>query len=385
MQYRHFGKLNLRPSLLGFGVMRLPMIEKGDSTVIDEEESVKMIRYAIDHGVNYVDTAWPYHDGQSEVITGIALQDGYREKVMLATKSPTWAIKKPEDWDEYLDKQLEKLQTDHIDFYLQHCLDREGFDTFVRLNIWERAMAAKKAGKIKYFGFSFHDEQEVFMEILDAYDWDFCQIQLNYLDTHYQAGLAGLERAAQKNLGVIIMEPLRGGYLVNSLPQDLLQRMEEHPTHYRPVEWALRWLANRPEVSVVLSGMSTMEQVKDNIALCSANDMVPNHLSQEKLDFIADIATSWHNRKLIGCTACRYCMPCPQGVNIPECFKHYNYAHSAHANAESTARERYKELLDKNEDASKCVECGACEGACPQHLPIIETLSKLHKELEKED
>jgi predicted aldo/keto reductase-like oxidoreductase len=381
MQYRHFDKLNLKPSLLGFGVMRLPTITNGDSTVVDQDEAVKMIRYAIDHGVNYIDTAWPYHNGESEIVTGIALQDGYREKVMLATKNPSWLIEKAEDWDEYLDKQLEKLKTDHIDFYLQHCLDKENYDKFKRFNLWERAMAAKKAGKIKYFGFSFHDEQDLFMEILDAYDWDFCQIQLNYLDTEYQAGLAGLERAAQKNMGVIIMEPLRGGFLVNGIPQDLRQRMDEHPAQYRPVEWGLRYLANRPEVSVILSGMSTMEQVKDNIALCSAEDMVPNHLSQDKLDFIADIAQCWHNKKHIGCTACRYCMPCPQGVNIPECFKHYNYFHSANVNAERTARERYKELIDTHEDASQCVECGACEAACPQHLPIIETLSNLHKEL----
>lgn len=383
MQYRHFDKLNLKPSLLGFGVMRLPTITNGDSTVVDQDEAVKMIRYAIDHGVNYIDTAWPYHNGESEIVTGIALQDGYREKVMLATKNPSWLIEKAEDWDEYLDKQLEKLKTDHIDFYLQHCLDKENYDKFKRFNLWERAMAAKKAGKIKYFGFSFHDEQDLFMEILDAYDWDFCQIQLNYLDTEYQAGLAGLERAAQKNMGVIIMEPLRGGFLVNGIPQDLRQRMDEHPAQYRPVEWGLRYLANRPEVSVILSGMSTMEQVKDNIALCSAEDMVPNHLSQDKLDFIADIAQCWHNKKHIGCTACRYCMPCPQGVNIPECFKHYNYFHSANVNAERTARERYKELIDTHEDASQCVECGACEAACPQHLPIIETLSNLHKELEQ--
>lgn len=383
MQYRHFGKLNLSPSLLGFGVMRLPVVKKGKSTVIDEDEAVKMIRHAIDQGVNYVDTAWPYHNGESEIITGIALQEGYREKVMLATKSPTWLMKKPEDWDYYLDKQLEKLKTDHIDFYLQHCLDEESYETFQRLNLWEKAMEAKKAGRIKYFGFSFHDEQDLFMEILDAYDWDFCQIQLNYLDTDYQAGLAGLERAAQKNLGVIIMEPLRGGRLVNGVPQDLLTKMEEHPAQYRPVEWALRWLAHRPEVSTILSGMSTMEQVEDNIALCSAADMVPNHLSQEDLSFIDDIATSWHSMKLIGCTGCNYCMPCPQGVNIPGCFSQYNYAHSAHANSESVARSRYKELMNKNQDASRCIACGACEEACPQHLPIIETLSSLHGELEK--
>ena len=381
MQYRHFGKLNVNPSLLGFGTMRFPVIQDGEQTKIESKETIKMLRHAIDKGVNYIDTAWGYHNGESEIITGLALKDGYREKVMLATKSPSWLIKKPEDWDLYLDRQLKKLDTDHIDFYLQHTLDRDFFKMFNDNNIWEKAMEAKKLGKIKYFGFSFHDDLEVFNEIIDAYEWDFCQIQLNYLDTDYQAGIKGLEKAASKNMGVIIMEPLRGGRLVNGLPKDLVDKMEAYPIKRRPVEWALRWLANRPEVSVILSGMSTVEQVDDNIALLSSKDMLPGNMSPQEIDFIYSIAEEWRNKKLIGCTGCNYCMPCPQGVDIPGCFSLFNYAHSAEVNAKNYSRKGYKKKLEEKHDATQCIECGACEDACPQHLPIIETLKRLHDEL----
>lgn len=382
MQYRHFGKLNKKPSLLGFGAMRLPVIN-GNNRGIDEQEAIRMIRYAIDNGVNYVDTAWPYHGEQSEIVVGKALKDGYREKVMLATKNPTWLINKAEDWDEYLDKQLQKLDTDSIDFYLQHCLDKEGWEKFRRFNLWDRAMAAKKSGKIKYFGFSFHDRYEVFEDILDTYDWDFCQIQYNYLDTDYQAGLKGLKKAASKNIGVIVMEPLRGGKLVNGLPKNILDKMDAYPVKRKPVEWALRWIANHPEVSTILSGMSTFEQVEENVRLCSMPDIVPNSLSSDELTFIEQLANEWKSMKLIGCTGCNYCMPCPNGVNIPGSFKIYNYGHSAMADAESVSRKDYKKFIDEKCDASLCVECGSCESACPQHLPIIETLKTLHAELTK--
>ena len=378
MQYRHFGKLNLKPSLLGFGTMRLPVVG-GNPSDIDREPAIRMIRYAIDHGVNYIDTAWSYHGEQSEIVIGLALKDGYREKVMLATKNPTWLIKKPQDWNGYLDKQLKKLDTG-IDFYLQHCLDREGWEMFRKLGLWDKAMEAKKSGKIKYFGFSFHDDPDVFLEILDTYDWDFCQIQLNYLDADYQAGLKGLERAASKNTGVVVMEPLRGGRLVNGLPEDIANKMKSYPVSRSPAEWGLRWVANQPGVSVILSGMNTLEQVKDNIRICSAPDIVPGGMSPEVLSFIGGLAEEWKAMKLIGCTGCNYCMPCPNGVHIPDCFSAYNCRHSAMADAKRISGESYKKLTDTGHDASQCLECGACESACPQHLPIIETLKKLHAE-----
>lgn len=382
MQYRDFGKLNVKPSLLGFGTMRLPVLSEKSSD-IDTKEAIRMIRYAIDQGVNYVDTAWTYHDSQSEIVTGQALKDGYREKVMLATKNPTWLLRNTEDWDQYLDRQLEKLQTNSIDFYLQHSLTQNNWETFKNLNSWDRAMEAKKSGKIKYFGFSFHDSQELFMEILDAYDWDFCQIQFNYLDENYQAGLKGLEKAASKNIGVVVMEPLRGGRLVNGLPKDLLDRMDAYPVKRKPVDWALKWVANHPGVSTILSGMNTFEQVEENLNLCSAPDMTPNNMSAKDLSFIEQLSFDWKAKKLVGCTGCNYCMPCPQGVDIPGCFSIYNNAHSAEAHAEETSRRNYKKLCENQSDATQCVECGACESACPQHLPIIETLKCLHTELEE--
>ena len=317
MEYREFGKINLKPSVLGFGTMRLPVVNDKYGQ-IDFEEAKKILRYAIDNGVNYVDTAWSYHEESSEKFVGEALKDGYREKVMLATKNPTWLIKEQEDWDKFLDQQLIKLQTDYIDFYLQHTLDKGGWEKFKKFNLWEKAMKAKKAGKIKYIGFSFHDSYDVFEDIIDSYDWDFCQIQLNYLDTDYQAGIKGLEKAAAKNIGVVIMEPLRGGRLATGLPEDILKKMEEYKVKRNPVNWALRWLANRPEVSLILSGMSSFEQVEENIRLCSSPEMAANKMNAEELSFINELATEWKARKQIGCTGCNYCMPCPNGVFIPD-------------------------------------------------------------------
>ncbi len=383
MQYRQFGKLNIKPSLLGFGTMRLPIID-GDDSKINEKEAIRMLRHAIDNGVNYIDTAYTYHGEQSEILVGKALQNGYRDKVILATKNPTWLIHASEDWDKYLNEQLEKLKTNSIDFYLQHCLDAEGWEKFKKFNLWDKAMKAKAEGKIKYFGFSFHDEYEVFADILDASDWDFCQIQLNYLDTDYQAGLKGLEKAASKNIGVIIMEPLRGGKLVNGIPENILKQIESFHIKRKPVEWAFRWLAHHQGVSTILSGMSTMEQVEENIKLFSQKDMVPGCMGEKELVLFQNLATQWKDMKLIGCTGCQYCMPCPNGVNIPECFNAYNYANSAMGDAHDVSRRKYKELSTNKNDASNCIECGACESVCPQNIPIIETLKALHEELIKD-
>ncbi len=380
MQYRHFGKIDFKPSLLGFGTMRLPILN-GDNKQINEPEAIRMIRHAIDQGVNYVDTAHGYHGGQSEIVTGKALKDGYREKVMLATKNPTYLVKSADHWDELLDEQLNKLQVDHIDFYLQHTLDKDLWKVVKDNKLWERAEAAKKAGKIKYYGFSFHDDFEVFEEILNSYDWDFCQIQLNYLDTEHQAGLKGLEAAAAKGLGVIIMEPLQGGRLAN-LPEDIRTMLDKAPVQRTPVEWALRFLADRPEVSTVLSGMSLMEHVTDNLRICSMEDMKIGCMTAEEKQLLQDVSDYWHSRINIGCTACRYCMPCPSGVDIPGVFAAWNLHASATPGSMQKARRLYKELIEKNADASYCVECGACEIACPQHLSIIADLKRARAALE---
>ena len=375
MQKRTFGKLDFQPSLLGFGCMRLPVT--GPDKVIDEAEAIRMIRFAIDQGVNYVDTAYNYHNSQSEIVLGKALQDGYRAKVKLATKNPSFKLTQTHEWLEFLDEQLTKLQTDHIDFYLQHGLNAERFETFKKVNAFEEAKKAKAMGKIKYFGFSFHDKLEVFKEIVDAYPWDFCQIQLNYLDTDFQAGIEGLRYAAAKGLGVVVMEPLRGGRLAANLPADIQAMFDAYPIKKSPAEWALNWVANQPEVSLLLSGMSTMEQVKDNLRICSTDASRVNGLQPAELQFLQEIAAAWKAKVRVGCTGCRYCMPCPQGVNIPRLFSLYNNA--AMFDSWDAAIALYQDAIEQGMDVSHCVQCGACVSACPQQVPVIEKLQELHR------
>jgi len=382
MQYRHFGKLEVKPSLLGFGAMRMPIID-GDSSKINEPEAIKMIRAAIDGGVNYVDTAYPYHGGNSEYTVAKALKDGYREKVSLASKNPTWLIEKSGDFTKYLDEQLNKLEVSCIDFYLQHAFEGERWKIFKELNVYEEAMKAKADGKIKYFGFSFHAEYDVFEDIINEYDWDFCQIQYNYLDENYQAGTKGLKLAASKNIGVIVMEPLRGGRLADKMPEDLVEEYNQAKVKRSNVDWALRWVANQPEVSLLLSGMSSMEQVQENLKICSAEDIVPGKaLNDEESAMIKHIADTWNKRILVGCTACNYCMPCPAGVDIPGCFAAYNLFGSAAASAVSESKKQYKELKESGAGADKCINCQACVSQCPQSINIPEKLAELDKVLQ---
>jgi len=266
MQYRSFGRLDWKASALGFGCMRLPTSD-GErlSPNILEDEAIRMIRRAIDSGVNYLDTAYPYHGGQSEVVVGKALQDGYREKVRLATKLPVWMVESAADFDRLLNEQLAKLQTSYIDFYLLHALSHSRWqDIVLKHDLLTRAEAALADGRIRHLGFSFHDEYEAFEEIVNGSDlWSFCQIQYNYMDTENQAGVRGLKLAADKGLAVVVMEPLMGGRLADP-PKDILEVMDRFPARRTPVEWALEWLWVQPEVSVVLSGMSTMTQVEEN-------------------------------------------------------------------------------------------------------------------------
>jgi predicted aldo/keto reductase-like oxidoreductase len=379
MQYRKFGSLDFEVSALGFGAMRLPTkaVETDGElrNIIDEAEAIKMIRYAIDNGVNYVDTAYVYHDGFSEIVTGKALKDGYREKVKLATKSPTWLIKKPEDFDRLLDEQLEKLQTDHIDFYLLHALSRDSWNNVIlKHDVIKRAEAAKLAGKIKYLGFSFHDEGSAFIEIIDGYDkWDFCQIQYNYLDVENQAGQKGLKYAASKGIAVVIMEPLLGGKLAKP-PKDIKDILSETGKIKSGADWALQWLWNQPEISVVLSGMSTMQQVEEN--LVSADKSSVGTLDKTDLDIIDRVVAKYAQRAAIPCTGCRYCMPCPNNVDIPRNFGLYNEA-IIHEDIDS-AKFNYSRFFDKENHASECVQCKACEENCPQKIHISEWMPKVH-------
>jgi len=373
MHYRKFGKTGLDVSALGFGCMRLPVIDN-DSSKIDEAEAIRMIRHAIDNGVNYIDTAWPYHNETSEGLVGKALADGYRDRVYLATKSPVYYVKEYEDFNKYLNLQLEKLQTDHIDFYLLHALTGKRWQECVEHGVFEFIKQAKDDGRVKYIGFSFHDQLDAFKEIVDAYDWDFCQIQLNYMNEEYQAGLEGLHYAADKGLPVVIMEPLLGGRLAKSGSGLIQEIWDSAPTKRSPVEWALRWLWNKPEVTVILSGMSAMEHVQDNIRI--AQDALPNSLTEEELAVVERAKKFYLDRTKVDCTGCDYCVDCPGKVRISSIFELYNdaYMYDEH----DAARRWYKRITEREADYSRCIDCGQCEDVCPQHLEVRKHLLDFH-------
>ena len=387
MLYRKYGKTNEEVSVLGFGCMRLPIIG-GDPTNIDEEKAIKMIRHSIDQGVNYIDTAYPYHGtgmgngGASEPFVAKALKDGYRERVKLATKLPSWLIKTRADMDRYLNEQLERLETDTIDFYLVHTLGSHTWPILKEAGITEFLDQAIKDGRIKHAGFSFHERVGLFKEIVDYYDWSFCQIQYNYLDEDYQAGKEGLVYAAKKGLGIAIMEPLRGGKLAENLPEEALQFFNQADVKRTPAEWALRWVWNHPEVSVVLSGMATMNHVTENLKV--ADDAQANSLTAKELYIIDQVKILYKERIKVNCTACAYCMPCPTGVNIPGCFTVYN-DYSVFGGAPDT-KERYKFTynfrIGSKALASNCVECGKCETHCPQSIGIRKALKDVQEAFE---
>jgi hypothetical protein len=331
-----------------------------------------MIRYAVDNGVNYLDTAWPYHQGESEKLVAEVLKDGYRKKVYLATKLPIWELEEKADLDKYFNKQLEKLEVETIDFYLLHGLNKKRWETIENLDILSWAEEKKKQGKIKYLGFSFHDSYQVFEKILDSYEWDFCQIQYNYLDTEYQAGKKGLKRAYEKGIGVIIMEPLRGGWLAQEPPEDVQELFASQNKDWTPVEWALHWLWSQKEVSFVLSGMSTMQQVKENIK--SAAQSKIGLLSDYEYEMMKKAAEKM--RGPVICTRCESCLPCPVGVDIPGNFHFYNQAKLLDKKAEMS--KKYYQM-DKKARANNCIECGQCEEACPQNLDIIDLLKEVNQ------
>jgi len=373
VQYRSFGRLDWRPSALGFGAMRLPILD-GDSAKIDEEQATRMIRTAIDAGVNYVDTAWPYHKEQSEPFVGRCLQDGYRDKVKLATKMPSWLIKEESDFDKHLAIQLERLQTDRIDFYLLHALNKTFWPNLRDLNVLEWAKRAIDDGRIGHLGFSFHDDLALFKEIVDAYDWTFCQIMYNYMDVEFQAGREGLQYAASKGLAVVIMEPLRGGSLTAPAPEPVAALWNEASTKRSQADWALQWLWNQPEVSLLLSGMSTMQHVEEN--LDSANRSGVGTLAADELALVDRVRDAYRELSPIPCTDCKYCQPCPSGVDIPGVFSRYNNAKMYGDLAKY--RQSYTQYMDAAKRADRCVECGQCETVCPQQIEIIDWLKKAH-------
>jgi predicted aldo/keto reductase-like oxidoreductase len=375
MQYRNFGKLDFKVSALGFGCMRLP-VSDGDrlSPNIIEDEAIGMIRRAIDGGVNYVDTAYPYHSGQSEVLLGKALLNGYRDKVKVATKLPVWMVESPADFDRLLGEQLQKLQTDHIDFYLLHSLNKSRWhDVVLKHDLLLKAAQALVDGRIRHLGFSMHDDYACFEEIVNGSDlWDFCQIQYNYMDIENQAGTRGLKLAASKGLAVVVMEPLLGGRLVDP-PKEVRESMAALPSRRSPAEWALQWLWDQPEVSVVLSGMSTMEQVEENLRFAAASRI--GAFGPADHDVIANVRRQYQARTVIPCTRCGYCMPCPNGVNIPGNFDYFNYAHLF--DDIPGGKFKYSVFLSEDQRSSSCIECHECEEKCPQKIAISDWMPKV--------
>lgn len=378
MKYRKFLKGDIDISALGFGAMRFPVIkDEGD---IDIKKTEEMLDYAIENGLNYIDTAYPYHKGMSEIFLGEYFKKrNIREKIFLATKMPVWKIEKFEDFDFYFNIQLNRLKTKYIDFYLLHSLWKGSWEKVRDLNVIDFLLKKKKEGKIRFIGFSFHDEFEVFKEIIDFFDWDFCQIQLNYMDIDYQAGEKGLSYAYNKGIQVVIMEPLKGGKLA-SPPESVLNIFKNYEIKRTPIEWALCFLFNKKEILTVLSGMSDITHVVENINIASKCGI--ESLNQKDFEVLLKARDEWLNIKSIDCTNCKYCLPCPYGVNIPKNFEIYN--EGVRYNNFKEASYEY-EYLKEEERASNCKECGECEEKCPQNLPIRELLKIIDKTFSSND
>ncbi|HEX9976568.1 MAG TPA: aldo/keto reductase [Dehalococcoidales bacterium] len=376
MQYRKFGKLEWKVSALGFGAMRLPLTGP-DPASVDEPEAIRMIRYAIDHGVNYLDTAYYYHLGQSERVVSRALRDGYRERMKLATKMPVRNIESAADFDRYFNEQLERLQSDKVDFYLLHGLNGRSWAKVRDLGVLRWAEDKMAKGRFDYLGFSFHDEYEVFKGIINDYDnWTLSQVLYNYIDVDNQAGRRGVEYAAGKQLAVVVMEPLRGGLLGREPPEKVAKVWEDSAKNRSRVEWAFQWVWNQPEISVALSGMSTMPQVVENVA--SADRSGPRTLTAEELAVIDRVREAYSGSSPIPCTSCGYCQPCPSGVDIPTVFQIYNESIIYDDPRRGRGRYRGPDGLKEEQRADQCIECEECLEACPQKIPIPEWLKKAH-------
>lgn len=377
MEYRKIKKNGQKISAISFGAMRLPLLVPNEYSSIDYSESEKMLNYAIYHGVNYFDTGYFYHNGESERFIGnfIKNSDNLRKKILIATKLPSWLITNRNDMDLYLNEQLEKLHIDYIDYYYLHGLNQKLWRKLKNLNVFSFIESAISDNKIKYCGFSFHDNFDLFKEIVDYYDWTCCQIQYNFLDEKNQAGQEGLHYASDHDLGVMIMEPLRGGKLVSNVPSDIQSIYNGSLLNWSPAEWGLKWVLNHPEVTTVLSGMSSLSQVSENIHV--ANSAFPNCLKKSEISIIDKVKILYEKRMKIMCTNCRYCLPCPNGVNIPECFNSYNY--SFMFNDKKKGRRLYKYLEGYESGADNCCSCKLCESKCPQNIHIVDLLSDIKK------
>lgn len=371
MENRKFEKLDVEASLLGFGCMRFPLGQDGH---IEEKEAEKMIDLAIESGVTYIDTAYPYHNGDSEPFVGRVLKKYPRESFKLATKLPIWNINSQQEAIEIFDSQLKRLDVEYVDFYLLHALDADKWKKVKEYHIIEMCEELRKQGKIKYLGFSFHDEFNVFEEIIRYHSWDFCQLQLNYMDMEIQAGQRGVDLANELGIPLVVMEPIKGGSLAK-LPEDVTKIFKDYNSEVTLASWALRYVGTLPGVKVILSGMSTLAQVEDNLKTFNNYQ----NLSKEELSIVNKVADALRARTKNGCTGCEYCMPCPFGVNIPANFKYWNNA-SIYDDKDGF-KAKYTNMSD-DEKASHCKECGACEKMCPQQLSIREDLKRVAKYFE---
>ena len=375
MKYRTMGKLGIQASAFGLGCMRFNGAASGDS-VIDEQKAVSLIRRAIDGGVTYIDTAYVYLDKTSEIVLGKALRDGYREKVTIATKVPPDLVNSREDLERILAEELEKLQTEHIDFYLMHAMNRQKWEHMKAIGAPEFFEDMKREGKIRYKCCSFHGPYDEFEYIINDWDWDMVQIQYNFMDINNQAGTKGLELAGSLGIPVVIMEGMLGGRLAKA-PDNVQALYDAFQVKRTPVEWAFRWLCNHPEVSVVLSGCNEAEQIAENLRIFDTVEA--GIMTAEELQLIDDVRAAYISRTKIGCTGCRYCMPCPNGVDIPGVFSVWNNFSLYQIDPKT---DWGMTTIRKNgSGADKCIACGACEAACPQHLSIIEGLQDAWKDI----
>ena len=378
MQYRIDSKSGNKLSILGFGCMRFPK----NFGQIDLGKTEQLIVKAVDEGINYFDTAFLYA-GSEDVLGKIISKNNLRSKIFIATKIPPTKCNTHEDFESLFQTQLSRLQTHYIDYYLIHNLiDTNTWDNLCRIGIEKWIKEKKSSGQIKNFGFSFHGIHNDFLKLLDAYIWDFCQIQYNYIDIHYQAGIEGLKKAHSKGLPVIIMEPLLGGKLATGLPKKVLDVYKTANSSLSPAAWALRWLWNQKEPTVVLSGMSEMPQLEDNIK--TAENAVSNMLIKEENDTYESVIKMIKNTYKIPCTGCNYCMPCPQNVNIPACFSAHNTSYTIGYYDGLKQYVTSTGILDpsKNFGVGNCIECGQCEKKCPQHISVIKSLKLVRKRLE---
>ncbi|MBQ7768339.1 MAG: aldo/keto reductase [Oscillospiraceae bacterium] len=375
MQYRK-DKYGNDISALGFGCMRF----RRNGPAIDMAEAEKEILAAIEAGVNYFDTAYIY-PGSEAALGEILAKNGVREKVKIATKLPHYLIKSREGMEKLFNEQLKRLKTDYVDYYLMHMLtDIATWEKQIKLGVLDFLEEKKRSGAIRQIGFSYHGNSDMFCKLVDAYDWDFCQIQYNYLDEHSQAGRRGLQYAHSKGLPVIIMEPLRGGKLVNRLPQDAVDAFAEHPISRTPAQWAFRWLWNQEDVTCVLSGMNSMEMLRENVQ--TASDAKIGEMGTEEEAMFQKVVAAINAKLKVGCTGCGYCMPCPKGVDIPGAFAAYN--RMASEGKFAGLREHFMCSAARKDStaASLCIGCGKCESHCPQGISIRQELKNVKKDLE---